>query len=129
MATKNNIAPAMRPVHPGEILFEELKERGITQKAFAAQIGMRPSHLNELLHGKASFTMNIADKIQEALGIDSRSWMNLQTQYNYDVKALEMASQPKTATLQVSVEDATLLADIKRAISLIRGVKRVAVVL
>lgn len=129
MATKNNIAPAMRPVHPGEILSEELKERGITQKAFAAQIGMRPSHLNELLHGKASFTMNIADKIQEALGIDSQSWMNLQTQYNYDVKALEMSSQPKTATLQVSVEDATLLADIKRAISLIRGVKRVAVVL
>ena len=131
METKNNTIPAMMPVHPGEILQDELKERGLTQKAFAAMIGMRPSHLNELLHGKTSFTISIADKIQKVLGIDSMSWMNLQTQYNYDVKALESQSteQPKTATLQVSVEDASLLADIKRAISLIRGVNRVAVVL
>ena len=121
----------MMPVHPGEILSEELKERGLTQKAFAAMIGMRPSHLNELLHGKTNFTISIADKIQKALGIDSMSWMNLQTQYNYDVKAMDSSSTNpiKAATLQVSVEDASLLADIKRAISLIRGVNHVAVVL
>lgn len=95
MATKNNIAPALRPVHPGEILHEELLERGITQKAFAAQIGIRPSHLNELLHGKTSMTIAIADRIQEVLGIDSQSWMNLQTQYNYDLKALNEQNKPK----------------------------------
>ena len=121
----------MMPVHPGEILAEELKERRLTQKAFAAMIGMQPSHLNELLHGKTNFTISTADKIQKVLGIDSISWMNLQTQYNYDVKALEQQNfeHPQTATLQVSVEDTSLLADIKRAISLIRGVNRVAVVL
>ena len=131
METKNKVVPAMMPVHPGEILSEELKERGLTQKAFAAMIGMRPSHLNELLHGKTNFTITIADKIQKALGIDSMSWMNLQTQYNYDVKAMDSSSTNpiKAATLQVSVEDASLLADIKRAISLIRGVNHVAVVL
>lgn len=130
MATRNNIAPAFRPVHPGEILKEELKERGLTQKTFAEQIGMRPSHLNELLRGKISVTMAIADKLQEALGIDSQSWMNLQTQYNYDMKALEEnATTRKAATLEVSIDDTTLLSDIKRAISLIRGVKKVAVVL
>lgn len=127
MATKNNIAPALRPVHPGEILHEELLERGITQKAFAAQIGMRPSHLNELLHGKISMTIAIADRIQEVLGIDSQSWMNLQTQYSYDLKALNEQNKPKTTTLEVSIEDPSLLADIKRAIGLIRGVEHVAV--
>ena len=87
MATKDNIPPAIRPVHPGEILREELKERKLTQKAFAEQIGTRPSHLNELIKGKTSMTIAIADKLQEALAIDSQSWINLQTQYNYDLKA------------------------------------------
>lgn len=120
------------PVHPGEILKEELKERGLTQKAFAEQIGMRPSHLNELLKGKISVTIAIADKLQQALGIDSQSWINLQTQYNYDLKALEeteKSQSPKYAKLEVSIEDTTLLTEIKKAISLIRGVGRVAVVL
>lgn len=120
------------PVHPGEILKEELKERGLAQKAFAEQIGMRPSHLNELLKGKISVTIAIADKLQQALGIDSQSWINLQTQYNYDLKALEeteISQSPKSAKLEVSIEDTTLLTEIKKAISLIRGVGRVAVVL
>lgn len=87
MTKINNIPPALKPVHPGEILREELKERKLTQKAFAEQIEMRPSHLNELIKGKTSMTIAIADKLQEALGIDSQSWINLQTQYNYDLKA------------------------------------------
>ncbi|MBQ0069476.1 MAG: HigA family addiction module antidote protein [Bacteroidales bacterium] len=112
-------------IHPGEVLREELKERGITQKAFADMIGMRASHLNELINGKRSITITIADKLEKALGIDSISWMNLQTQYNYDIKATKTASD-KTVTLEVSVEDTTMLAEIKRAISMIRGVKHVA---
>lgn len=112
-------------IHPGEVLREELKERGITQKAFADMIGMRASHLNELINGKRSITITIADKLEKALGIDSISWMNLQTQYNYDIKATKTAID-KTVTLEVSVEDTTMLAEIKRAISMIRGVKHVA---
>lgn len=111
--------------HPGEVLAAELEERGITQKAFAKQIGMRPSHLSELINGKRNVTMAIADKLQEALGIDAQSWMNLQIQYNYDIKKAE--NPRKSATLQVSVEDTSILEEIRRAISLIRGVGKVAV--
>lgn len=111
--------------HPGEVLAAELEERGITQKAFAEQIGMRPSHLSELINGKRGVTMAIADKLQKALGIDAQSWMNLQVQYNYDIQ--RTVSPSKTATLQVSVEDTSIIEDIRRAISLIRGVGRVAV--
>lgn len=125
MATKNNTSSPWMATHPGTILKYELEERGLTQKAFAEQIGMRPSHLSELLNGKRSMTIAIADKIEKALGIDSQSWMNLQTQYNYDAKNL--SDSKESATLQVTVEDTTILADIKRAISLIKGVGRVAV--
>lgn len=120
----NNITP-FYATRPGEVLAAELEERGITQKAFAKQIGMRPSHLSELINGKRNVTMAIADKLQEALGIDAQSWMNLQIQYNYDIKKAKNPSE--SATLQVSVEDTSILEEIRRAISLIRGVGKVAV--
>lgn len=124
MATRNNPS-AFMATHPGEVLAAELEERGISQKSFAEQIGMRPSHLSELINGKRNVTMAIADKLQEALGIDAQSWMNLQIQYNYDIKKAEKPC--KSATLQVSVEDTSILEEIRRAISLIRGVGKVAV--
>lgn len=34
-------------------------------------------------------TMMIADKFEAVLGIPSISWVNLQTQYDYDTKAIE----------------------------------------
>ncbi len=123
METKNN-RQAFKPTHPGEVLHEELRERGITQKAFAEQIGMRPSHLSEIINGKRNITISIADKLQEALGIDSQSWVNMQTQYDYAMKGC--ASDKEEVTLQVLIEDASMLADIKRAISLLKGVRRVA---
>lgn len=125
MATKSKNATAIIATHPGTILRYELEERGLTHKAFAEEIGIRPSHLSELINGKRSMTIAIADKIEAALGIDSQSWMNLQTQYNYDIK--NHTTPMESATLQVTVEDTSILADIKRAISLIRGVGKVAV--
>lgn len=69
--------------------------------------------------------MAIADKLQKTLGIDAQSWMNLQVQYNYDI---QKAAKPcASATLQVSVEDTSIFEEIRRAISLIRGVGKVAV--
>ncbi len=45
MATNNKRLTPFKPTHPGEILREELRERGIRQKDFAEQIGMQATHL------------------------------------------------------------------------------------
>lgn len=71
-------------VHPGEILQEELKERHIKQKDFAAAIGMEAPHLSALIHGRRNITSAIAGRLQEALGIPAAIWMNLQNRYNLD---------------------------------------------
>lgn len=117
--------PAYKAVHPGEVLGAELKERGISQKVLARQIGMCASHLSELIHGKRSMTIAIADRLEEVLGIDSISWMNLQTQYNYD-SSRERSTENVTVTLQVSVVDTSILPEIKQAIGMIRGVGKIA---
>jgi HTH-type transcriptional regulator/antitoxin HigA len=73
---------------PGATLKEELVERGITQRQFAEQIGMRPSHLSELINGKRTVTLRVAQKLQAALGIPARLWLNLQTNYDLDLAAI-----------------------------------------
>ena len=55
----NNILPSA-PIHPGEILKDEIESRGITQKALAEQIGLAPSVLNEVLNGKRAMTIEYA---------------------------------------------------------------------
>ena len=74
-----------RAVHPGEILDEELKERGIKQKDLAAKIGIRASHLNELIKGKRSFTVEFSMALEKELGIPYDSWMRLQYSYEHDL--------------------------------------------
>ena len=39
------------PIHPGEILKDELVARGISQRKFAALIGVSYSVLNEVING------------------------------------------------------------------------------
>ena len=81
----NDRITGFRAVHPGETLNEELKERGIKQKDLAARIGMRPSHLNELIKGKRSFTVALAMALEKELGIPYDFWMRRQYNYEHDL--------------------------------------------
>lgn len=89
METRNEHRVPFMATHPGAVLKLELDERNIKQKDFAKTIGMLPSHLNEIIKGKRSITLSIANKLEKALGISSMSWMNLQNNYDYDVNAIK----------------------------------------
>ncbi len=69
---------AIEMLTPGSLLRKELKERGLTQRKFAEEVGMRPSHISEIISGKRSISKAIAIKFQEALGIDASRWIVLQ---------------------------------------------------
>ena len=92
METRNNhagidyddIVPAIA-IHPGEVLEEEIKARGISREAFAEQLGMPRSHLNELLRGKRDFTPDFALKLEDTLHIHADTWTNLQASYERDL--------------------------------------------
>ena len=72
-------------MHPGEILKAELRERKIKQRSLAQMKGMRPSHLSALIHGKRSISPQVAARIEEALNIPAKIWLNLQSNYNLDI--------------------------------------------
>lgn len=85
----SNRLVSARAIHPGEILREELQERGIKQKEFAQLIGVQPTHLNEFIKGKRNLNEDLAMKFERYLGIPFKSWMNLHNGYVYDCKAIE----------------------------------------
>lgn len=69
--------------HPGEMLLEEyLRPMGITQADFGAHIGMNPTNLSALIHGKRNITPKTAMKIAQALNMTPEFWMNLQTMHD-----------------------------------------------
>ena len=77
----NNLTPAA-PIHPGEVLCEEIESRGISQTKLANEIGIRVSLLNELINGKRNFTIEYAMLIEAALGIDADFWVRMQMNYD-----------------------------------------------
>ena len=73
------------PFHPGEILLEEfLEPAGVSQAAFARQLGWTKARLNELIRGKRGITAESALDLSEALGTSAKLWMNLQSTYDLD---------------------------------------------
>ena len=78
----NDYVGDLEPVHPGSILHEEIRSRGIRQKEFASSIGMQPSHLSALIHGQRNITAAVAVKLEQALDIPANIWLNLQNQYD-----------------------------------------------
>ena len=86
------ITPVMA-IHPGEVLGEELKSRGISQKEFAENVGMQATHLSALIHGMRNITPALAAKLETGLpGITASFWLGMQAQYNLDVSRKKLST-------------------------------------
>jgi addiction module HigA family antidote len=74
-----------RPVHPGEILKEEVEYRGLSQGKLAAQMGIPYKTLNQILNERRPLTAQTAMLFEATLGISANLLMNMQTDYNMQV--------------------------------------------
>jgi addiction module HigA family antidote len=86
----NNLEPS-EPIHPGELLREEIEYRGISQKELARCMGMSYTVLNEVLNCKRAVTTEYALLFEAALGIEAGMWIRIQADYN-----MQMAKQNKS---------------------------------
>lgn len=80
----NNLMPS-QPIHPGELIKDELEYRGISQKSLAAEIGVPASVLNAVLNGKRAITTEYALLLEAALGINADIWLKMQSEYNKQI--------------------------------------------
>ena len=65
-------------VHPGQVLFDELEDRGITASGLAAHIGVTGRSISEIGRGKRGISAELAVKLSRALGSSAAFWLNLQ---------------------------------------------------
>ena len=81
-------------LHPGDVLNDELEAREIKKSSFAAQIGMKPGHLSELLHGKRHVSAATAIKLEKQLDIPAEYWLRVQIYYDLFVERNKKVKQP-----------------------------------
>ena len=71
------------PTHPGEMLREEfLLPLGITQSAFALQLGVSFPRLNEVINGKRAVTPDTALRLARVTGMSADFWLGLQQDWD-----------------------------------------------
>ena len=84
---------AMRSIHPGEVLKEELAEIGMSANAFAHALHVPTNRITAILKGSRSVTDDTALRISHFFGTTPGFWLNLQT--SYDLKVVRASTGKK----------------------------------
>jgi addiction module HigA family antidote len=92
-----------RPVHPGEMLKEEIEFRGISQSKLAAQMEMSYKVLNDILNERRPLTTTTAMIFEAALGIDSGLLMRMQLKYNMQIARNDRTFTERLAKIRKAV--------------------------
>jgi HTH-type transcriptional regulator/antitoxin HigA len=91
----------------GQILEDELAERGWSQADFAVVLGRPAQFVSEIVTGKKEITRESAAQIGAALGHSPQFWLNLQDQYL-------LAMQERDAKAQAKLDDVRRRARLNR---------------
>jgi addiction module HigA family antidote len=73
------------PVHPGEILADELTELNTSPTELARELHVPANRISQLVAGKRAMTADTALRLERWLGVSAAFWMNLQKRYELDL--------------------------------------------
>jgi len=109
MSKKKN--PFDAPIHPGEILAEELEEIGMTAAELARRLDVPDNRIYQIVLGRRSITADTALRLGKFFNTTAEYWLNLQKLYELDVAREEASNsletiqpyrQPQAAQLALS---------------------------
>ena len=90
------------PIHPGEILREELlKPLEMSVNQLAKALAVDAPRLNEIVRGRRGITADTALRLARYFGTTPEFWLNLQQHYELQIarqtkgKAIERAVRPR----------------------------------
>ncbi|HKU64205.1 MAG TPA: HigA family addiction module antitoxin [Rhizomicrobium sp.] len=86
---------ARTPIHPGEILREELEVLGMTAAEFARQLNVPTNRITGILNEKRAVTADTALRLGHWFGTSADMWLNLQKLYE-----LRLAENKKGAEIR-----------------------------
>ena len=87
---------ARTPIHPGEILADELEELGVSPTELSRQIRVPANRISQIINGKRSITGDTALRLAHWFGTSPQFWMNLQALYDVRMAEEEAGTEIKT---------------------------------
>jgi antitoxin HigA-1 len=83
------------PIHPGEILADELEALDMTAAELARELHVPSNRLYQLVAGKRAMTADTALRLEQWLGVEAAFWMNLQKSYELDLAKEQIGDEIK----------------------------------
>ncbi len=77
MAPRNSLPP----IHPGEVLRDELEELEMSARAFAEELNVPSNRITAILNGQRGVSAETALRLSRYLGTTPEFWLNLQKMY------------------------------------------------
>lgn len=75
----------MRPIHPGEILKDELVQLGLSASAFARSLSVPTNRVTSILNERRSISADTAIRLARYFGTSPEFWLNLQASYDLKI--------------------------------------------
>lgn len=79
----------LRPTPPGRTLEAEMKARDLSANALALKLRVPANRVSDIVRNKRSITAETALRLSRAFGTSAEFWLNLQTNYDLRMAALE----------------------------------------
>lgn len=110
---------ARTPIHPGEILAEELQTIGVSPTELSRQIRVPPNRISQIINEKRAVTGDTALRLARWFGTSPHFWMNLQTSFDLltaeQTTGREIKSLPTRQEMRVRKKRPTVTATAKPA--------------
>jgi antitoxin HigA-1 len=86
--------PSLPPVHPGEILHEDLMSPlGLSTNRLARDLRVPVTRISEIVNGRRSITADTALRLARYFGSSPQFWLNLQAAYDLEVATRRSVEQ------------------------------------
>ena len=85
-----NARNGMRPVHPGEVLRDELDELGLSANALSKALGVPVNRVTMILNGQRGVSADTALRLARYFGTTPQLWLNLQK--TWELRQAEIAA-------------------------------------
>lgn len=86
---------ARTPIHPGEILAEELEGLGITPTELARQLKVPANRITGIINGMRNVSADTALRLGHWFGTSAEFWLNLQKSYELRLAEQESGKEIK----------------------------------
>jgi addiction module HigA family antidote len=84
---------ARTPIHPGEMLRDELEDMGLSAAEFARRLRVPANRITQILAGQRAVTADTALRLATYFGTSAEMWMNLQKTYELDRARMEIGAE------------------------------------